>query len=244
MIRFVAETGSTNADLLAAGEAADEGTWLVAHRQRAGRGRAGRAWDDGAGNFMGSTVVRLWPGDPPTQTLALAAGLAAHNAIADLPGAPPGLLLKWPNDLLVGSAKLGGILLERHSDRVVVGIGINLAHAPALPDRPTAAFADFAPAPTIEAFAPLLAARLADVLGRWHGGDWAGVRRDWLDRAHPPGTPLAVRDGDGRPIRGVFAGVGENGAAHLRLADGGTRAIHAGDVEMLAMTGPSDAAGD
>ena len=63
MIRFVPETGSTNADLLALSADAREGDWLVARRQSAGRGRAGRAWEDGAGNFMGSTVVALRPGD-------------------------------------------------------------------------------------------------------------------------------------------------------------------------------------
>ncbi|MBA4161727.1 MAG: biotin--[acetyl-CoA-carboxylase] ligase, partial [Novosphingobium sp.] len=63
MIQTVPETGSTNADLaarIAAHERVTEGDWLVADRQSAGRGRQGRAWFDGAGNFMGSTVV--WPG--------------------------------------------------------------------------------------------------------------------------------------------------------------------------------------
>ena len=62
MIQTVAETGSTNADLAArlrSGERVGEGDWLVADRQVAGRGRQGRPWSDGAGNFMGSTVVRL-----------------------------------------------------------------------------------------------------------------------------------------------------------------------------------------
>ena len=62
MIRIVPETGSTNADLLAAlrqGEPLLEGDWLVADRQSAGRGRQGRGWFDGFGNFMGSTIVRI-----------------------------------------------------------------------------------------------------------------------------------------------------------------------------------------
>lgn len=233
MIRFVAETGSTNADLVAAGAAAGEGDWLVAHRQTAGRGRAGRSWADGAGNFMGSTLVALQQADPAPQTLALVAGIAAHDALAALPGAPAGLFLKWPNDLRVGPAKLGGILLERHGARVVVGIGINLAAAPAVPERPAAAFAQFAAAPAVEAFAAQIAARFAAVLARWHAGDWPGLRLDWLARAHPVGTPLEVRGSDGQPIAGTFAGLGEDGAAHLCLAGGGTRAIHAGDVEMV-----------
>jgi BirA family biotin operon repressor/biotin-[acetyl-CoA-carboxylase] ligase len=67
LIETVAITGSTNADLLerlAAGEPVSDGFWLVARRQSAGRGRLGRAWSDGAGNFMGSTAVNLLPGDP------------------------------------------------------------------------------------------------------------------------------------------------------------------------------------
>ena len=79
MIRFVTETGSTNTDLaseLRAGMAVPEGEWLVADRQVSGRGRQGRAWFDGYGNFMGSTVVHLSPRDPNPATLALVAGVA------------------------------------------------------------------------------------------------------------------------------------------------------------------------
>lgn len=233
MIRFVAETGSTNADLLAAGEAMGEGAWLVARRQTAGRGRAGRVWNDGAGNFMGSTVVALHPADAPAQTLALVAGVAAHESVASLPGAPAGLRLKWPNDLLVGPAKLGGILLERQGDKVVVGIGINLAQAPALPDRATAALPRFAPPPPLETFAQILADRFAATLGRWHDGEWPALRNEWLARAHPLGSPLQVRGRGQQAIRGTFAGLGETGEALLLLADGGTRAIHAGEIEWL-----------
>ncbi|HNJ48148.1 MAG TPA: biotin--[acetyl-CoA-carboxylase] ligase, partial [Novosphingobium sp.] len=102
MIRFIPETGSTNADLaarLSAGEAVPEGEWLVADRQSAGRGRQGRTWFDGMGNFMGSTVVRPGPGDPPISTLALVAGLAVHETVAPLIPPPQRAMLKWPNDV-------------------------------------------------------------------------------------------------------------------------------------------------
>ncbi|MBQ95040.1 MAG: biotin--[acetyl-CoA-carboxylase] ligase, partial [Actinobacteria bacterium] len=74
MIRFVTETGSTNSDLAAqlrAGETVAEGQWLVADRQLSGRGRQGRTWFDGRGNFMGSTAVHIAPRDPNPATLAL-----------------------------------------------------------------------------------------------------------------------------------------------------------------------------
>ena len=232
MIRIVAETGSTNADLLALGRDAREGDWLVARRQTAGRGRAGRQWEDGAGNFMGSTVVALRPGDPPPQTLALVTGLAVAEAVAAVPGTPD-TMLKWPNDLLVGGAKLAGILLERAGDIVVIGIGVNLLRAPEVSGRTTTALADHGATIDPGDFADLLADRFAAALARWRGGGWDGLRTEWLARAHPLGTPLAVNDRDGQPIKGTFAGLGVDGAALLRLADGTTRPIHAGDVEMI-----------
>ena len=89
MIAFAEQTGSTNADLAAAlrtGEGWAEGRWLVARRQTAGRGRQGRAWFDGAGNFMGSTVVRLVGPEqgvgPPPASLSFVAALAVRDACA------------------------------------------------------------------------------------------------------------------------------------------------------------------
>ncbi|QGN53919.1 biotin--[acetyl-CoA-carboxylase] ligase [Novosphingobium sp. Gsoil 351] len=232
MIRILAETGSTNADLLALGRDAREGDWLVARRQRAGRGRAGREWEDGAGNFMGSTVVALRPNDPLPQTLALVTGLALAEAVAAVRGAPQ-TMLKWPNDLLAAGAKLAGILLERGGDVVVVGIGVNLVRAPELPDRATTALADHGARIDPCDFADLLADSFALVLARWRGGEWDALRAAWLARAHAIGTSLSVRDREGQPIAGTFAGLGIDGAALLRLADGTTRPIHAGDVELV-----------
>lgn len=243
MIETVAEVASTNTELLArvaAGEAVAEGAWLVADRQSAGRGRAGRVWCDGAGNFMGSTLARLAPGDPPAQTLALVAGVAAARAILK---ASDGMLqptLKWPNDLLLEGGKLGGILLERQGDVVVVGTGVNLAGAPAVADRPTTCLAAHGCATGRNPFAQMLAAAWSEALAGWHGGEWPLLRQAWTALAHPPGTMLRVSDPAGQPLIGKFAGLGPDGAAHLRLAGGAVHVIHAGDIEMVG----EHAAGD
>lgn len=235
MLETVAETGSTNADLLArlkAGEVVAEGHWLVADRQDAGRGRAGRVWSDGQGNFMGSTVAVLRAADPLPQTLALVAGLAVHRTVsALLPGAE--LLLKWPNDLLLGGAKLAGVLLERHGDAVVVGIGVNLMQAPALADRRTTCLAALGCTMTRDEFAVRLAQEWLAALTRWHLGEWPVLRQDWLSRAHPTGTLVSVKDREQGELTGAFAGIDDDGVAYLRLADGQRHAIHAGDVEMV-----------
>lgn len=237
MIERLSETGSTNADLaarLAAGEALAEGVWLIADRQTAGKGRLGRTWFDGAGNFMGSTLVRLAPGDPPAGTLALAAGLALHEAIAPLIPPPHRAELKWPNDLLIGGAKLSGILLERVGDAVIVGIGVNLARAPELQDRATIALSAFGPPPERDHFAQSLAATFAAELERWRKAGLEPLIRRWLAAAHPLGTPLAVGEPAETPRLGTFAGLTSDGALQLRLADGTTQTVHAGEVRLAA----------
>jgi BirA family biotin operon repressor/biotin-[acetyl-CoA-carboxylase] ligase len=233
LITTVAETGSTNADLLAAlraGERVSEGDWLVADRQVAGRGRQGRAWSDGAGNFMGSTIVRRGPHDPPPHTLALLAGLALYETVAPQLADPAALSLKWPNDLLVGRAKLAGILLEGEGDAVVVGIGVNLASAPEVAGRETVALSSLGPAPGRDGFASSLAAAFDRELERWRSVGIEPLVRRWQLAAHPAGTPLAVHEPGGGEALGRFGGLDATGSLMLRLEDGTIRTIHAGDV--------------
>lgn len=237
MIEILPETGSTNADLagrLRRGDALAEGFWLIADRQTAGRGRQGREWFDGAGNFMGSTLAHVRSGDPPPATLALVAGLAVHGAVADASPGVPGLRLKWPNDLMAGTAKLAGILLERQEDTVIVGIGVNLAAAPELPGRDTAALAAWGQASDRDAFAAILMEHFARELARWRSAGLRQVLRRWATVAHPPGTPLTVHDPSGKRLAGIFAGLADDGGLQLRLADGTTQTIHAGEVRFAA----------
>lgn len=227
-LRFVEETGSTNADLLA-DPAAIEGDWLIARRQSAGRGRQGRAWSSLDGNFFGSTLIPLRDGDPQAPTLALVAGLALADAIeAAAPGEP--ISLKWPNDVMLRRGKLAGILLERAGDRVIAGFGVNLAVAPEVEGRETASLAHRAVAP--QAFAPLLAAAFARLLGAWRMSDPTALARSWEERAHPRGTPLSVHQGADEMIDGLFDGIDSDGALRLRLADGQVVTVRAGDVAL------------
>ncbi len=233
MLHYVAATGSTNSDLaarLTAGERIPEGDWLIADRQTAGRGRQGRSWNDGAANFMGSTVIHPTPHDPPRNTLALLAGVALHEVVAELVPPPALAQLKWPNDVMVGNAKLAGILLEGVGDAVVLGVGVNLAQAPDLPDRETVALSAFGPVPDRQAFAEKLAASWRAELERWRTYGLAPLINRWESAAHPKGTRLAAEvAGEGR-MTGVFDGLSEGGAARLRLDNGEVRAIHAGEL--------------
>jgi BirA family biotin operon repressor/biotin-[acetyl-CoA-carboxylase] ligase len=213
---------------LLAESAAVEGDWLVALEQSAGRGRQGREWVSPPGNFHGSTLVVLCPDDPAPHTLSMAAGLAL---IETLDVAVPGqaLMLKWPNDLMLAGKKLGGILLERSGDRVAAGFGVNLAAAPELEGRQAASLAGkLIP----QAFAPLLAAGFARLLGLWRTSESSAMARAWQERAHLPGTRLSVHVGKDESVSGRFAGLEPDGALRLMLDDGRIEVVRAGDVEL------------
>ena len=226
-IRIVERLGSTNTTLLSDNQAV-EGDWLIALRQDGGKGRHGRAWESIDGNFFGSTLVQIRSSDPPAPSLALAAGLALIEAIeTEAPGAP--LALKWPNDLMLGDAKLSGILLERSSDRVVVGIGVNLAGAPSISGRKTATLKtikEMSP----QAFAPLLAGKFAEMLSVWRSAEPVQFAQAWLTKAHPIGTVLEVHSGPEERVRGTFDGIEPDGAMRLRRSDGMIDVIRAADV--------------
>ena len=143
-----------------------------------------------------------------------------------------GLILKWPNDLLLGAGKLAGILLERAGDRIVAGFGVNLQSAPELPDRPTAALSSVALV-SPEAFAPLLAAAFVRELERWRT-DLPALTAAWLESAHKVGSPLTVHAGPEERLEGEFVGLAPDGALKLRLPSGEVRVIRAADVTLGA----------
>jgi BirA family transcriptional regulator, biotin operon repressor / biotin---[acetyl-CoA-carboxylase] ligase len=131
-LHYSPTTGSTNEDALAAaGNAAPHGSVFFADEQTAGRGRSGNAWHSNAGQGLYVSVL-LRPQLPAARLalLPFAAGLAAAAAIHSVSGLT--VDLRWPNDLLIGPRKTGGILIEAQTQSkglphaVVLGIGINV----------------------------------------------------------------------------------------------------------------------
>jgi len=139
------------------------------------------------------------------------------------------LLLKWPNDLLSGGAKVAGILLERQGNRVVIGFGVNLAAAPRIADRRAGHLGGRVEPETL---APLLAGSMSRMLALWRTSGPLDFGRAWLARAHPIGTELSVHGADSAVVRGRFDGIDAEGTLRLRLPDGTVRAIHAADVSL------------
>lgn len=143
-LHYSAVTGSTNSDALdAARSGAPHGSVFIADEQNAGRGRGNHGWHSAAGEGLYvSTLLRPHVTAARLPLIPLAAGLAAAEAIRAV--AALSVDLRWPNDLLIGPRKTGGILVEAHSEGssvsyAVVGIGINVHQQSFAPDLSTPA---------------------------------------------------------------------------------------------------------
>lgn len=232
-LRF-ATLGSTNAEALTRARAGERGPlWIVAAAQTAGRGRRGAAWMSSPGNLT-ATLLLTEPSPPATAPqLSFVAALALHDAVAACaPQVGPSLKLKWPNDLLLGSAKLAGILIEGESDpafAVAVGIGVNCAHHPDGTAYPATDLAAAGALVAPDALLAELAAAMTRRLAQWGQGEgFASIRTDWLKRAAGLGSDIRVRLPE-REFSGRFEGLDETG--RLLVSDGGAvSAVGAGEV--------------
>lgn len=239
-LAFHPSIDSTNAEGLrqaVAGQAG--GLWVWAAEQRQGRGRAGRPWASRGAGLYASLMLR--PRVPITTALQLPllAGVAAHDAVSSLAAGAAlklDLRLKWPNDVLVDNAKLGGILLESISNGsgdspiVVIGTGINIAQPEDDLGRPVASLHGLGlRVGAVEAFAAL-AWTMAEWLARWNDGvGFDLIREAWIARAQAVGAPISVRLGNDL-LTGTFLGIDEAGALRLGTNTGGERRVTAGDV--------------
>ena len=220
--------------MIRAAQGAPEGLWLRADAQDGGRGRLGRIWESPKGNLFASVIVRLRNTDPSPAGLAFVTAVAAHDAIRHI--APQvDVFLKWPNDILAhDGSKICGMLLERASDAVVVGIGLNLVWHPKNLDRKVSDLRTLGAAPPdAQAALEILAEAFARHLNIWRQLGLDSIVRYWEAQAHPRGTALSAKLPDGAQVDGFYAGLDEDGALQLRLADGSIRAIHAADVFLI-----------
>ncbi|MBF0168207.1 MAG: biotin--[acetyl-CoA-carboxylase] ligase [Alphaproteobacteria bacterium] len=218
--------GSTNDEAMAlAGQGALEGTLVWADQQTGGRGRRGRNWVSPPGNLYFSLILR--PDVPLARAaeLGFVAALAIHDlAVWATPKAD--IRLKWPNDVLADGAKISGILLEPASPSgIVLGIGINIAHAPRDTPYLAAALSQWNTSLTAEAALDYLAPRLWRLYEVWQSQGFTPIRERWLKHAKGVGEPIEVKLED-RTLTGIFTGLDDQGALIL---DGKTR-ILAGDV--------------
>ncbi len=223
-VRHVVETGSTNADLVAAVEAgtATSRTVLAADHQTAGRGRLDRRWDAPPGaNLLVSIVVAPIPDVPAevTHRVGLAAAAAVRRFVAS--DIAPAVGLKWPNDVLLEGRKLAGILAQRvpGHDAVVVGMGLNVGWSPS----DAAALASHADDAT--------PARLLRVLLEELDALPTDISLLYRDALVTIGQAVRVElPGDAAALHGRAVDVDERGRLIVIDADGERHALDVGDV--------------
>ncbi|WP_102142831.1 biotin--[acetyl-CoA-carboxylase] ligase [Mycobacterium hubeiense] len=232
----VEETGSTNADLLARAAAGEDidGAVLLAEYQSAGRGRHGRHWTAPARSQIALSVGVGTQGVATDAWgwLPLATGVAVVDALADVAGLAAGL--KWPNDVLVGTGKLAGILAEVASPQgvVVIGLGLNVSMtADEAPDPVATSLTMLGASADRNALAQAVLRHLGTRIDSWRRGDEslaADYRRHSVTLRNPVRASLP---GD-RTVEGVAEAVDELGRLVIRT-DGDTVTVSAGDITHL-----------
>lgn len=241
---------STNSDAIARVRAGEQGPfWVVTSHQTAGRGRRYRPWISPPGNLAASVIETV---DAPlalVATLGFAAGLAldaalrklSQNAAIGCDGSDDAVFsLKWPNDVLLGGAKVAGILLEtepvRDAVAVVTGMGVNIVAAPQDTPYQATSLAAHDIAMDAEAMFGALSDTWSEFFDIWnHGRGFSDIRMMWLERATGLGEKISVHHA-GRVLQGSFETI--DAAGCLVMTDGaGTQvSVAAGDVYFGAAT--------
>jgi BirA family biotin operon repressor/biotin-[acetyl-CoA-carboxylase] ligase len=230
-VRWDEVTDSTNATALAmAAAGAPEWTLVAAGHQTAGRGREGRAWVDRPGAALMCSLV-LRPSLTPDRLglMSLAAGVAMAEAASGASG--KAVRCKWPNDLLVGESKVGGILgeaeiIEGRIRHVVVGVGVNLdapegvEGAGAIGDvEDEALLTGF-----LKRFRSMIEGSLEEIPDRWRAV------------SHTLGRTIEGTTVDGSSVRGIAADLDDTGALLIDTEEPGGRVrVAFGEIQHLSV---------
>ncbi|WP_409433655.1 biotin--[acetyl-CoA-carboxylase] ligase [Litorimonas sp. RW-G-Af-16] len=231
--------GSTNAKAIELFQAGERGPfWVRADVQTAGRGRRGRDWSSPRGNLYASALYEFDgpPQDAAQLSFVASVALAKTFESYALRQAP---ILKWPNDVLLGGAKISGILLENIGGAVIVGIGVNLtSHPENTPYPATHLLAHITPEalndpePIFTGAAPflaLLAKHFDDGFTAFKTQGFAPIHSAWRARATNIPGPVTVNLDD-ETFRGTASDLRADGALRVTLDNGTVRDVYAGDV--------------
>ncbi len=237
-VEYVAETGSTNEDLVQMARAEiPEGAVLVCGHQAAGRGRQGRQWLDRPGQDLLFSVL-LRPNLPARDygMLSLLAAVAVVEALNELTGGEFGA--KWPNDIVISGRKVGGILLAANATAgyAIIGIGINvLGAADSLPDGLNQPASTVHEATGVEIRREELLAAILGKLGKLYEAvadeGWQALLSDYRQIDTVVGSQVKLVRGQ-EAVTGMAQRIDETGRLVIAGPDGRIVA-DAGDVHLV-----------
>jgi len=232
----LASTNTTAFELARAG--AEEGTVVVADSQSNGRGRLGRRWESPAGvNLYTSVILRPRISPLEAHRLTFVSAVAAAEAVEGL--VPSDVSVKWPNDILIGSKKVAGILLEMDSEAervrfVIAGMGMNVnMDSTSLPAELAGSATSIMEASGVATCRAEVARRLYSSIEKWYKiyteTGFEPVMGAWKARFTFEGKPVRVESFE-RVIEGICAGLGPDGALLVRTRSGAMERVVSGDV--------------
>ncbi len=239
VVEVAIETDSTNAKGLQALQQGMRSGLFVAEYQHEGRGRRGRQWLSPLASSLCFTLAwRFNSGAAALEGLSLAVGLALQQALTEMGIEQVGL--KWPNDLLVGDAKLAGILIELSGDaagecQVAIGVGLNVALPDGLAeqlDQPCIDLRALGFAGERTELLARLIRQLVQVLQRFESGGFAQLRPAWEAANVFQGQPVRLTSGV-HAFEGICLGVTDQGGLRLQTAKG-QEVFHGGEVSVRA----------
>ena len=243
VVDALAECDSTNSVLLQrAAQGASSGSVVVADRQTAGRGSRGRRWESAPeGSLTFSLLWRFADGVHGLAGLSLAVGVAVIRALAAC-GAH-NVMLKWPNDILLGEAKLGGILVELQGGEdcslAVIGLGLNLSLPPDFSRQPfhlppATLERVLQPLPERHHLFALLLGELARVLDVFSAHGFAVLRDEWQAHNVWQDKPVCLLRENQIVKEGICRGVDHDGALLIQTTSGVERCL-SGDLSLRRM---------
>ncbi len=242
-VQIFDELESTNTTALErARENADEGTIIVAKRQSFGRGRNNRVWSSPVGNLYCSTILRPQRDQQEWGQLSFVCALSIGSVLDDF---SLEWKLKWPNDVLCRGAKVSGILLEKESNFIIAGIGINVLQVPHVEGRiVTSIWQEYT---ALQQQSLLIASAVERILDAdqvrlalqkhltywydlWQEQGFQPIRDAWLQKAVGLNNRLKVSLPSGKIVEGVMLGIDAQGVLEIKTGDDMLEKITAGDV--------------
>jgi BirA family biotin operon repressor/biotin-[acetyl-CoA-carboxylase] ligase len=217
---------------------ADEGLVIVADHQTAGRGRFGRRWVSDLGNLFASITLRP---NKPLQNLseiAFVAAIAIGTALKEyLNDTPINLKYKWPNDILINSQKVAGILIESYSSGIqnipegcIVGMGVNIVSHPDFTVFPSNNLSNFSAKPIHrDDLLNLILNHFEEVYYRWLVTGFLAIRDELLDNIYGLGKVIHATSSKG-VTHGIFEGLTDDGSVVLKDPQGQCITIRSSEV--------------
>lgn len=225
-------TRSTNLDA----RGGKPGDVFTADAQLAGRGRLDHPWHSGEGeNLALSAVLDVANCEPEVvATIPLVVGLAVARAMEVLLHLSR-VGIKWPNDILVNGHKIAGILCERHGDRVIAGVGVNVK-AKSFPKefaaRATSLVQEGAKGVSVWAVRDEILTRLGRLYALWREKGFAAIYPEIAARDILKGRFVEVAQGDNdtQTVHGLCGGIASNGSLNVAGEE-----IYAGEAHILTV---------